>query len=422
MQGAECGAASCGVWKGKGMETERRLYRSRDALAGGVCAGIADYFGVDAIVVRILTVILSLATTGLAAIAYVALWAVLPKAPEHPSPYEVTPQAVHSETYGDIDCARARQAADAAATTAAARMAAYGTYRGVGHVPPAPPAGARVSGVPGVPPVPSAGAPTCGSPAASVSASAAPPPCAPAAPIPPTNDPSTPSTPAMFRGAASGVQAPAQAPSAACAPARGVSAAGPAAPNPAPSVPSPATPPRHGGAKGALAFGILLLFCGVLALAGKFVMGAVWWQFWPLALVIAGIAQMAVPGERGRRASKFSGGFVVFCLGAALLPMSLGALSFDTVALAVANLWPLLVIMLGFLVLGGALKSPLFPLLAALAFAAFCAAGLAWFAVPGSTEYLVIEAPFGRQYVWDLAIGRSPETMIRSLCAAFGIL
>ncbi len=168
----------------------------------------------------------------------------------------------------------------------------------------------------------------------------------------------------------------------------------------------------------ALAFGILLLFCGVLALVGTFVMGVAWWQFWPLALVIAGITQMAIPGERGHRASRLSGGFIVFCLGAALLPMSLGALSFETVAVATANLWPLLVAMAGFLVLGGALKSPLFPLLAALAFAIFCVAALVWFAVPGSTEALTIGTPFGREYVWDFEAGRSYEATARSLCAA----
>ena len=101
------------------MDGERQLFRSRGALAGGVCAGIADYFGVDPIVVRILTVILSLVTSGLAAIAYLVLWMMLPKAPERPAPYEVTPQHVHSDTYGTIDCDRARSASETAAASAA---------------------------------------------------------------------------------------------------------------------------------------------------------------------------------------------------------------------------------------------------------------------------------------------------------------
>ena len=55
-------------------------------------------------------------------------------------------------------------------------------------------------------------------------------------------------------------------------------------------------PAHSGGAKAALVFGILLLFCGVLALVSKFIIGVAWWQFWPLALVIVGIVQLVVSG------------------------------------------------------------------------------------------------------------------------------
>ena len=239
------------------MDGERQLFRSRGALAGGVCAGIADYFGVDPIVVRILTVILSLVTSGLAAIAYLVLWMMLPKAPERPAPYEVTPQHVHSDTYGTIDCDRARSASETAAASAAStHPPVYGAYRGVGHVPPEPPAS-----------FPHGTAPASPGSAASTSP-------APAASAPPA----------------------------------------PAAPTPAGNPVHAGDPAHSGGAKAALVFGILLLFCGVLALVSKFIIGVAWWQFWPLALVIVGIVQMVVPGERGRRAKKFSGGLILFCI------------------------------------------------------------------------------------------------------------
>ena len=284
----------------EGMDGERQLFRSRDALAGGVCAGIADYFGVDPIVVRILTVILSLATSGLAAIAYLVLWMMLPKAPERPAPYEVTPQHVHSDTYGTIDCDRARSASETAAASAAStHPPMYGAYRGVGHVPPEPPASF----------------PHGTAPASPGSAASTPP--APAASAPPA----------------------------------------PAAPTPAGNPVHAGDPAHSGGAKAALVFGILLLFCGVLALVSKFIIGVAWWQFWPLALVIVGIVQMVVPGERGRRAKKFSGGLILFCMGASLLPISLGAFDCATIARTFANLWPLLVIMAGLFVMGGALFS-----------------------------------------------------------------
>ena len=74
------------------MTQEKRLNRSRDALLGGVCAGAAEYFDVDPVVVRILVVVLTVASVGLLGVAYVAMWAVLPKAPEVVVPVEVEPQ------------------------------------------------------------------------------------------------------------------------------------------------------------------------------------------------------------------------------------------------------------------------------------------------------------------------------------------
>ena len=61
---------------------ERQLYRSRDAHLAGVCAGIAEYCDFDPIVIRILAVLLTLSTFGLAAIVYLILWAYLPRASE----------------------------------------------------------------------------------------------------------------------------------------------------------------------------------------------------------------------------------------------------------------------------------------------------------------------------------------------------
>ncbi|MDF1542096.1 MAG: PspC domain-containing protein [Anaerosomatales bacterium] len=61
---------------------DKTLYRSRDdRMAGGVCAGIADYFDLDPTVVRMLTVLAALLSSGGAIIAYIVLWAVVPEEP-----------------------------------------------------------------------------------------------------------------------------------------------------------------------------------------------------------------------------------------------------------------------------------------------------------------------------------------------------
>ncbi|MBE0417524.1 MAG: PspC domain-containing protein [Coriobacteriia bacterium] len=65
---------------------DKTLYRSgHDRMAGGVCAGIADYFDLDPTVVRLLTVFVTLLSSGGAIIAYIVLWAVVPEEPGAPA-------------------------------------------------------------------------------------------------------------------------------------------------------------------------------------------------------------------------------------------------------------------------------------------------------------------------------------------------
>ena len=62
---------------------EKRLYRSRtDRMLGGVCGGIAEYFGVDPTLIRLLAVVLIVAG-GAAIIAYIIAWIVIPEEPKN---------------------------------------------------------------------------------------------------------------------------------------------------------------------------------------------------------------------------------------------------------------------------------------------------------------------------------------------------
>jgi len=57
----------------------KRLYRSRtDAILGGVCGGLADYFAVDSSLVRIIFILLAV-FTGFGVLAYVAMWLLIPE-------------------------------------------------------------------------------------------------------------------------------------------------------------------------------------------------------------------------------------------------------------------------------------------------------------------------------------------------------
>jgi phage shock protein PspC (stress-responsive transcriptional regulator) len=61
--------------------TTRRLTRSRNkGTIGGVCAGLADYFGVDVVLVRLLWVLGSIVGAIIfGVIAYVAAWIIMPE-------------------------------------------------------------------------------------------------------------------------------------------------------------------------------------------------------------------------------------------------------------------------------------------------------------------------------------------------------
>jgi phage shock protein C len=55
----------------------KKLYRSRDKMLGGVCGGVADYFGLDKSLVRIVFAALFLAGT-LGFWMYLLMWIIIP--------------------------------------------------------------------------------------------------------------------------------------------------------------------------------------------------------------------------------------------------------------------------------------------------------------------------------------------------------
>jgi len=60
----------------------KRLYRSRkDCIIAGICGGIAEYFDIDPILVRIIAV-LTIFLNGIGLIAYLIAWIFIPQNPE----------------------------------------------------------------------------------------------------------------------------------------------------------------------------------------------------------------------------------------------------------------------------------------------------------------------------------------------------
>jgi phage shock protein PspC (stress-responsive transcriptional regulator) len=55
------------------------LVRSRDGrMLAGVCAGFADYFGLDVVLVRVIWAVVSVFTGGAGVLAYLAAWVIIP--------------------------------------------------------------------------------------------------------------------------------------------------------------------------------------------------------------------------------------------------------------------------------------------------------------------------------------------------------
>lgn len=84
----------------------KRLYRSRtDSMIAGVCGGLAEYFNVDVILVRIAAVVLALTAHGAGLIAYLIFWIIVPQKPLEETLAETEPVEEVPET-GEVKTER----------------------------------------------------------------------------------------------------------------------------------------------------------------------------------------------------------------------------------------------------------------------------------------------------------------------------
>jgi len=68
------------------MEEPRKLYRSRSQrMVAGVCGGLAEYFNVDATLIRVLFLVLAV-VGGSGLVIYLLMWIIVPDARKIPPP------------------------------------------------------------------------------------------------------------------------------------------------------------------------------------------------------------------------------------------------------------------------------------------------------------------------------------------------
>ena len=75
--------------------THDRLLRDPyDKVIGGVCSGVARYFDIDPVIIRLIMVVLML-TLGIGLVAYIIAWAVIPAARSREELYTGNPMTIH---------------------------------------------------------------------------------------------------------------------------------------------------------------------------------------------------------------------------------------------------------------------------------------------------------------------------------------
>lgn len=108
---------------------------------------------------------------------------------------------------------------------------------------------------------------------------------------------------------------------------------------------------RRGG--GATA-GIVLIVIGAIFLLGRLAPGFAWWSLWPLIVIFAGLVQAFTPGKDGYSANRVFDGLVTVAFGFVFLAITFGVVGWS-VMWRILGFWPVLLIAVGFDLLGKAL-------------------------------------------------------------------
>lgn len=271
---------------------KKRLYKSADAVIGGVCGGIAEYFGIDATLVRIIAVALLIVFWGVPVIPYLILMIALP----------VDPSVAQGYVNARVETTAHSQDEQAPLDVPAGR--------------PSP--GFSPSDQPPPP-----------DPASRVSAQACPPPC---------EDP--------YRATWNTVSASAE-----------------------------HTTKSHTSA--VLVVGAVLIGIGVITLLSNFVHISLW-RFWPMVVIVVGLVCLFTPGHQGWSLERAGNSIVLISIGLALLAWTLQIVRTRVFFEAFFDLWPLLLVVAGLAVIGGARKSSIVMLGSSLVLSATIIVGL-WF-------------------------------------------
>jgi phage shock protein PspC (stress-responsive transcriptional regulator) len=116
-----------------------------------------------------------------------------------------------------------------------------------------------------------------------------------------------------------------------------------------------------------LTLGILLVGGGVLALFATFLDLSAW-RFWPVIVILLGFVVLCTPARQGWSLGRAGHAIALITLGFALQLWMLGLVAFGTFLLTFKYLWPVLLVILGLSLIASATGKGVFGLLGSLVF------------------------------------------------------
>lgn len=153
---------------------------------------------------------------------------------------------------------------------------------------------------------------------------------------------------------------------------------------------------RHRGIQAGIILGVCFMGVGLIALFGTFLNVSAW-LFWPLIVVLLGFILLCSPGEKGWSLARAGRGIACVAMGISLLFWTLGIISLGTFWLTFIYLWPVLLIVIGLSVIGSATKQTIFKLFGSLLFSVCLLIGVWSFGQIGSRG-LDISVPGGHTF------------------------
>ena len=353
------------------MNPTKRLYRSDNTVIAGVCGGIAEYFELDPTLIRLLTVFLVLAGLGVPILAYIIAIVVIPKrSGDYHSYIDVQPAASSSGFSSSCHSPNSTNMpgfSGSSSSSGAAGVAGAAGATGVAGAANSTGA-AGSSGTAG-----SSESPGFSSAAAASSSS--------------YNAPGTYGFSGNTAQSTPHSTPPGRAYTSSCPEAYDAVSA---------SEPDPGKPKGRGGIRVGISTGIILVCVGVLALLGTF-FDISFWRFWPLVIFVLGFIILCTPGDKGWSLSRAGHGISIIAISISLLLWTFGIVGIGAFWRACIYLWPMLLIVIGFSIIGSATKKSIFKLFGSLLFSITLIVGI-WSFGQFNGRSIDITLPGGHTY------------------------